>query len=206
MTTTLGSDEGSSSLVKTLCSGGSSSDEGDGEGLLDNTEFIRNRKERSTVLVRRFFKNNQKVSPCKFLLLVMWLTVATVSEMTNVSRLFQHFIFLTVFLIYSLLQNNEKMLSFFQKMTKSVCAGTRAIVKTLPSGHISEEVWGVVDYHRIWRPNKKDICPNLRRCAREESGVCRDMRRLVGANQQQVREWTNKSVLKWQLKSFIIEI
>lgn len=34
----------------------------DGEGLLGHTEFIRNRKERSTVLVRRFYKNNQKVS------------------------------------------------------------------------------------------------------------------------------------------------
>lgn len=42
-----------------------SSDEGDGEGLLDNAEFMRNRKERSTVLVRRFFKNNQKVFTCK---------------------------------------------------------------------------------------------------------------------------------------------
>lgn len=39
----------------------SSSDEVDEEGPLDNTEFVRNRKERSTVLVRRFFKNNQKV-------------------------------------------------------------------------------------------------------------------------------------------------
>lgn len=40
----------------------SSSSDGDGEEVLDNTEFIRNRKERSTVLVRRFYKNNQKVS------------------------------------------------------------------------------------------------------------------------------------------------
>lgn len=43
------------------CSEDSSSD-GDGEDVLDNREFIRNRKERSTVLVRRFYKNNQKVS------------------------------------------------------------------------------------------------------------------------------------------------
>lgn len=66
--TTLRKDERSSSGVTRSCgggSGGSSSDEGDGEGLLDNTEFIRNRKERSTVLVRRFFKNNQKVFTCK---------------------------------------------------------------------------------------------------------------------------------------------
>lgn len=40
----------------------SSSSDGDGEDVLDNTEFTRNRKERSTVLVRRFYKNNQKVS------------------------------------------------------------------------------------------------------------------------------------------------
>lgn len=61
--TTLGHDD-------RLCSGGScsrggssSSDEGEGEAALDNPEFVRNRKERSTVLVRRFFRNNQKV--CK---------------------------------------------------------------------------------------------------------------------------------------------
>uniref|UniRef100_A0A8C3G827 Phosphoinositide phospholipase C n=1 Tax=Cyclopterus lumpus TaxID=8103 RepID=A0A8C3G827_CYCLU len=84
------------------CSEGSSSDEGDGDGILDNADFIRNRKERSTVLVRRFFKNNQK-------------------------------------------------------MTKSVCTGTRAIVKTLPSGSISEEVWEVVVIQRIRRPSKKNI-------------------------------------------------
>uniref|UniRef100_A0A672JF31 Phosphoinositide phospholipase C n=1 Tax=Salarias fasciatus TaxID=181472 RepID=A0A672JF31_SALFA len=65
-------------------SSSSSSDEEDGDAFSENSEFIRNRKERSTVLVRRFFKNNQKV-------------------------------------------------------TKSVCTGTRAIVKTLPSGHIAED-------------------------------------------------------------------
>lgn len=42
---------------------GGGSDAGDGDGLLDNADFIKNRKEGSTVLVRRFFKNNQKVSP-----------------------------------------------------------------------------------------------------------------------------------------------
>uniref|UniRef100_A0A3P8TPD4 Phosphoinositide phospholipase C n=1 Tax=Amphiprion percula TaxID=161767 RepID=A0A3P8TPD4_AMPPE len=85
---------------------GSSTDEEDGEAHPDNTEFVRNRKERSTVLVRRFFKNNQKV-------------------------------------------------------TKSVCTGTRAIVRTLPSGHISEDVWMVVVDHRFWVPTKKDIWPVL---------------------------------------------
>lgn len=44
------------------CSEDSSSSDGDVEEVLDTTEFIRNRKERSTVLVRRFYKNNQKVS------------------------------------------------------------------------------------------------------------------------------------------------
>uniref|UniRef100_A0A3Q1B1E9 Phosphoinositide phospholipase C n=1 Tax=Amphiprion ocellaris TaxID=80972 RepID=A0A3Q1B1E9_AMPOC len=85
---------------------GSSTDEEDGEAHPDNTEFVRNRKERSTVLVRRFFKNNQKV-------------------------------------------------------TKSVCTGTRAIVRTLPSGRISEDVWMVVVDHRFWVPTKKDIWPVL---------------------------------------------
>ncbi|KAF0025434.1 hypothetical protein F2P81_022315 [Scophthalmus maximus] len=84
MRTNLGHGERSPSAAAGSCSGGNSSDEVDGEGSLDNMDFVRNRKERSTVLVRRFFKNNQKV-------------------------------------------------------TKSVCTGTRAIVRTLPSGHISEE-------------------------------------------------------------------
>lgn len=72
MMTTIKNDERSPSLVTRNCSGGSSSDEGDGEGLMDNTEFIRNRKERSTVLVRRFIKNNQKVSTCKNLFLLVF--------------------------------------------------------------------------------------------------------------------------------------
>lgn len=43
----------------------SSSDEDGGDVLSDNTGFVRNRKERSTVLVRRYFKNNQKVFASK---------------------------------------------------------------------------------------------------------------------------------------------
>ncbi|XP_027145391.1 1-phosphatidylinositol 4,5-bisphosphate phosphodiesterase epsilon-1 isoform X1 [Larimichthys crocea] len=135
MTTTRGHDERSSSGVARYCSGGSSSsEEGDGEGLSDNTEFIRNRKERSTVLVRRFFKNNQKV-------------------------------------------------------TKSVCTGTRAIVRTLPSGRISEEVWEVVVYRRMWRPSKKDVWPILTRRAGEELRVCREILRLVGVKLRQVSSY-----------------
>lgn len=63
VTMSLRSEERSSSLTR-RCSRGSSSDEGDGDSFSGSTEFIRNRKERSTVLVRRFFKNNQKVSKC----------------------------------------------------------------------------------------------------------------------------------------------
>ncbi|XP_037610248.1 1-phosphatidylinositol 4,5-bisphosphate phosphodiesterase epsilon-1 isoform X4 [Sebastes umbrosus] len=112
----------------------SSSDEGDGEGLLDNAEFMRNRKERSTVLVRRFFKNNQK-------------------------------------------------------MTKSVCTGTRAIVKTLPSGHISDEVWEVVDNHMMWQPSKEDMWPIAMRGMEEEVRVCREMLRFVGVKLQRVNNY-----------------
>uniref|UniRef100_A0A672JCE2 Phosphoinositide phospholipase C n=1 Tax=Salarias fasciatus TaxID=181472 RepID=A0A672JCE2_SALFA len=82
-------------------SSSSSSDEEDGDAFSENSEFIRNRKERSTVLVRRFFKNNQKV-------------------------------------------------------TKSVCTGTRAIVKTLPSGHIAEDARVVAVHHKLWLPNTRD--------------------------------------------------
>lgn len=59
LTTNIGS---SSEGTRHCISGGSSSsDEEAGEMLLDTSEFARDRKERSTVLVRRFFKNNQKV-------------------------------------------------------------------------------------------------------------------------------------------------
>ncbi|KAM8730218.1 1-phosphatidylinositol 4,5-bisphosphate phosphodiesterase epsilon-1 isoform 2-T2 [Acanthopagrus schlegelii] len=134
MTTTQRNSERSSSRVTRDCSRGSSSEEGDGEGLIDDKEFIRNRKERSTVLVRRFYKNNQKV-------------------------------------------------------TKSVCTGTRAIVRTLPSGRISEGVWEVVVDCRIWRPTKKDIQPILMRCAGEEFSIRREMLRLVGFKRQQVASY-----------------
>ncbi|XP_042363571.1 1-phosphatidylinositol 4,5-bisphosphate phosphodiesterase epsilon-1 isoform X2 [Plectropomus leopardus] len=134
MRTNLRQDDMSSSGVTKSCSGGISSDDGDGEGLLDNAEFIRNRKERSTVLVRRFYKNNQK-------------------------------------------------------MTKSVCTGTRAIVKTLPSGRISEEVWEVVVNHRIWKPSKKNMWPILMRGMGEEFRVCREILRFVGVKLQQVNNY-----------------
>lgn len=49
-----------------LSSGGTSGSRGGDRGAEEdpeNAEFVRNRKERSTVLVRRFLKNNQKVRP-----------------------------------------------------------------------------------------------------------------------------------------------
>uniref|UniRef100_A0A3Q1JCE7 Phosphoinositide phospholipase C n=1 Tax=Anabas testudineus TaxID=64144 RepID=A0A3Q1JCE7_ANATE len=122
-TATLGHNKRSPSGASTNCM-----NEVDGDGLLDNAvnaEFIRNRKERSTVLVRRFFKNNQKV-------------------------------------------------------TKSVCTGTRAIVRTLPSGHISEEVWDVVVHHRTRRLSKKDMWSVLMCGWVEEFRVRKDMLRFAG--------------------------
>lgn len=80
---------------------------------------------------------------------------------------------------------------FFPQMTKSVCTGTRALVRALPSGHISEEVWEVVGTSRNWRPSKKEIGPILRcgRRRKDEFGVCREMQRLVwpGIMDQMVR-------------------
>uniref|UniRef100_A0A4W5MYJ5 Phosphoinositide phospholipase C n=1 Tax=Hucho hucho TaxID=62062 RepID=A0A4W5MYJ5_9TELE len=61
----------------------------DSDGGLSDSEFIRNRKERSTVLVRRYYKNNRKVE-------------------------------------------------------KSVCTGTKAIVRFMLSGHIAERAWEAV--------------------------------------------------------------
>ncbi|XP_077481410.1 1-phosphatidylinositol 4,5-bisphosphate phosphodiesterase epsilon-1 isoform X1 [Stigmatopora argus] len=99
---------------------GADSEEGSEEDILDDSEFVRNRKERSTVLVRRFFKNNQK-------------------------------------------------------MTKSVCTGTRAIVQTLPSGCISESSWDRVACRLAWRPSKRDILPILRRHEGEDLRICKGM-------------------------------
>uniref|UniRef100_A0A3B4C9C4 Phosphoinositide phospholipase C n=1 Tax=Pygocentrus nattereri TaxID=42514 RepID=A0A3B4C9C4_PYGNA len=61
----------------------------DSEGTASDCEFVRNKKDRSTVLVRRYLKNNRKV-------------------------------------------------------TKMVCPGTRAIVRALPAGCISEKAWQAV--------------------------------------------------------------
>uniref|UniRef100_A0A671KN49 Phosphoinositide phospholipase C n=1 Tax=Sinocyclocheilus anshuiensis TaxID=1608454 RepID=A0A671KN49_9TELE len=58
----------------------------DSEGTVSDSEFVRNKKERSTVLVRRYLKNNQKIK-------------------------------------------------------KTVCTGTRAIVRTLPTGCFSDRIW-----------------------------------------------------------------
>ncbi|XP_047464842.1 1-phosphatidylinositol 4,5-bisphosphate phosphodiesterase epsilon-1 isoform X3 [Mugil cephalus] len=111
-----------------------SSDEEDGGVLSDNATFVRNRKERSTVLVRRYFKNNQKV-------------------------------------------------------TKSVCTGTRAIVRTLPSGRISEDVWAAVACHGLRIPTKEDMWPTLMRSVEGELRSCRCVLRFVGVKLQQVNKY-----------------
>lgn len=70
-------------------------------------------------------------------------------------------------------------------MTKSVCTGTRAIIRTL---RISDEVWDVVVYHRTWKPREKDMWLVLMRGVGEEFRVRREMLRFVGVKLQQVRE------------------
>ncbi|XP_037134464.1 1-phosphatidylinositol 4,5-bisphosphate phosphodiesterase epsilon-1 isoform X4 [Syngnathus acus] len=70
-----------------------------------------------------------------------------------------------------------------QKMTKSVCTGTRAIVRTLPSGRISEEV--------LWRlpprPSKKDLLPAPgQSAAAEDIKVCQRVLNFVWAKMHKV--------------------
>ncbi|XP_062330933.1 1-phosphatidylinositol 4,5-bisphosphate phosphodiesterase epsilon-1 [Osmerus eperlanus] len=111
----------------------------DSDGGLSDSEFVRNKKERSTVLVRRFYRNNQKVK-------------------------------------------------------KSVCTGTRAIVRTLPSGHISDHAWGVV-CRRTWRPSEKDIQP-IRKHGVEDLvtslKVCRALLRYPGVRFSQIGHVLNE--------------
>uniref|UniRef100_A0A8C1EIF0 Phosphoinositide phospholipase C n=1 Tax=Cyprinus carpio carpio TaxID=630221 RepID=A0A8C1EIF0_CYPCA len=79
----------------------------DSEGTVSDSEFVRNKKERSTVLVRRYLKNNQKIK-------------------------------------------------------KTVCTGTRAIVRTLPTGCISDRVWErILRSHRNNPEDPKRSGPNL---------------------------------------------
>lgn len=90
---------------------------------------------------------------------------------------------MTAFVKYSETLN----FSFFSsKVTKSVCAGTIAIVRTLPSGHISDDVWGIVVDHRCWHPSKKDVWSLLQRG--EELRGCRGILHFDKAKLQQVRE------------------
>ncbi|XP_028331873.1 1-phosphatidylinositol 4,5-bisphosphate phosphodiesterase epsilon-1 isoform X7 [Gouania willdenowi] len=122
ITTNLGCNEKSS---RDEIERSSSSDE-ESDGLLsDNTDFIRNRKERSTVLVRRFYKNNRKV-------------------------------------------------------TKSVCTGTRAIVKTLPSGCISENVLIFLVCYKSRVRSKEDLKLFLTNCVEEGFKERKEILRLVG--------------------------
>uniref|UniRef100_I3KHV3 Phosphoinositide phospholipase C n=1 Tax=Oreochromis niloticus TaxID=8128 RepID=I3KHV3_ORENI len=142
--------EGSPAEETRDCSQAHSSDEGKVEAHSDNVDndFIRNRKERSTVLVRRFCKNNQKV-------------------------------------------------------TKSVCTGTRAIVRTLPSGLISDFVWAVVVHYRCWTPSKEDTWLNVKRGAGEDFRRCKEMLRFAGLKLHQVREFYRSCSQKTKLSSLL---
>ncbi|CAL8259792.1 unnamed protein product [Arctogadus glacialis] len=110
-------------------------EEEEDEGVVaeGDSTFVRNRKERSTVLVRRFFKNNQQVS-------------------------------------------------------KPVCTGTRAIVRALPSGRPSTEVWRQVVQHQSSRPVRELVWGVLERLRAEGErlNVCRGMRRFVGVKHLKV--------------------
>lgn len=109
--------------VSVSSSSESSTEEAEADGL-EATDFERNRRERSTVLVRRFYKNNKKVK-------------------------------------------------------KTVCTGTRAIVRTLPSGRISEETCHKVMSHWSWRPTKDQVWPLLNCAVQEDFSVRRDMLRFT---------------------------
>ncbi|XP_053720774.1 1-phosphatidylinositol 4,5-bisphosphate phosphodiesterase epsilon-1 isoform X1 [Synchiropus splendidus] len=111
----------------------SSSDGEEEDSSLDDIDFARNRKERSTVLVRRFFKNNKKV-------------------------------------------------------TKSVCTGTQAIVRTLPTGRISVDLWKDVVCQGKWTPDRHDLWPFFRGGI-EELTACQLMLHYVGLRLQKVANY-----------------
>lgn len=78
--------------------------------------------------------------------------------------------------------------SLFHKVTKSVCTGTRAIVRTLPSGLISEDVWAVVVHYRCWTPSKEDTWLTVKRGMGEDFRRCKEMLCFAGLKLHQVRE------------------
>lgn len=104
-----------------------------------------------------------------------------------ICTLFHSVFTIIITLHFSKQQEILKYCPSLHKVTKSVCTGTRAIVRTLPSGHISDEAWEKVVCHRTWRPSRNDLRPILTRGAREDSRVCRGVLRFVGVNLQQVR-------------------
>ncbi|CAL8281840.1 unnamed protein product [Merluccius merluccius] len=114
------------------CSGEEEEEEEEGVAV-DDVEFVRNRREGSTVLVRRFFKNNQK-------------------------------------------------------MTKSVCTGTQAIVRALPSGRRSTEVWRWVVHRQTSGPSREQVRGVLERLRAEGErlSVCRGMCRFLGVRHLKV--------------------
>lgn len=88
-------------------------------------------------------------------------------------------------------------------MTKSVCTGTRALVRTLPSGRISEETWEGVVGHVTRRSGSADLRP-VRACGvREHLAVCRRMVQLVGGKQRKVRRSKRLNIreeIRWNEK------
>lgn len=101
--------------------------------------------------------------------------------------MFRLFLLLLPFYDFIDVIRRSELLSF-HKVTKSVCTGTRAIVRTLPSGRISEDVCAVVVENRFWHPSKEDMWPILVRG--EEFRGCREILRFSGESLQ-VKYFTN---------------
>lgn len=74
-------------------------------------------------------------------------------------------------------------------------------MKTLPSGHISDDVWMLVVHHRFWIPSKKDVMLVLMRGGAEGVRCCREMLRFVGLK---VREQAPERM--YCIKSIVDEV
>lgn len=80
-------------------------------------------------------------------------------------------------------------------MTKSVCTGTRAIVRTLPSGRISEDVWTVVVDYTCGTSSRKDLRANIKRGVGEDFRRCKEMLRFAAVKLHQVSECTHTQII-----------
>ena len=78
--------------------------------------------------------------------------------------------------------------SLSPQVSKPVCTGTRAIVRALPSGRPSTEVWRQVVQHQSSRPVRELVWGVLvrLRAEGERLNVCRGMRRFVGVKHLKV--------------------